>query len=170
MTSLFVLLGIAGFIGLIGGFISFFTSFTNGDEKAQLKRRLENIESQLRQLKAQLNQSPLQDENTQKQLKPTVVKLTVPVVEKRIENIDETESISDKELEQQALAANPELEITPPKIPVTQAKPEWKPKPKIVEPNFIEKAINAAKDWLFGGNTLVRSGIVILFIGISFLL
>src|SRR5450830_120329 len=170
MESLILLLALLGFIGLIGGFISFFSLFTSGDDKAQLRRRLENIESQLRQLKEQLNQSTLQDENTQKQVKPTFVNLAVPVVEKLIEKIDETESISDEELEQQALAANPELEITPTKIPVTQAKAEWKSKPKIVEPNIIEKAINAAKDWLFGGNTLVRSGIVILFIGISFLL
>jgi uncharacterized membrane protein len=34
----------------------------------------------------------------------------------------------------------------------------------------VSDVIIAAKNWLFGGNTLVRSGIVILFIGISFLL
>jgi uncharacterized membrane protein len=52
----------------------------------------------------------------------------------------------------------------------TAPKTITRPPIKRVEPNFIEKGITAAKDWLFGGNTLVRSGIVILFIGISFLL
>jgi uncharacterized membrane protein len=170
MESLILLLAVLGFIGLVGGFISIFSLLTSGDEKARLKRRLENIESQLRQLKAQLDQSLLQDATTQKEVKPVVVNLAAPVFEQRIAEID-TPEISDKELERQALAASPEAAITDTlKAAASQTKTEWKPKPKIIEPNFIEKAINAAKDWLFGGNTLVRSGIVILFIGISFLL
>jgi len=171
MESFILLLAVLAFIGLIGGFISFFSLFTVGEEKAQLKLRLENIESQLRQLKAQLNQSPISDkpgENSQNPIKPGAVPLLVPVVEQRIDEIDAPE-MSSAELERQALTANPEPEIVDiPRMVARQVKPEGKP--KIVEPNFIEKAIFAAKDWLFGGNTLVRSGIVILFIGISFLL
>jgi uncharacterized membrane protein len=37
------------------------------------------------------------------------------------------------------------------------------------QPNAIELAIKAAQDWLLGGNTIVRVGLVILFIGLSFL-
>lgn len=36
-------------------------------------------------------------------------------------------------------------------------------------PNPIEQAFAAAKDWLFGGNTVVRVGVVLLFIGLAFL-
>ena len=42
----------------------------------------------------------------------------------------------------------------------------WQDYPDEPLPDFLI----AAKNWLFGGNTLVRSGIVILFIGVSFLL
>lgn len=37
-------------------------------------------------------------------------------------------------------------------------------------PNLVERAFTAAKDWLFGGNTLVRMGVVLVFIGLAFLL
>lgn len=47
-------------------------------------------------------------------------------------------------------------------IPTRPAKPD--------EPNLIERAFFAAKAWLFGGNTLVRMGIVLVFLGMAFLL
>lgn len=37
------------------------------------------------------------------------------------------------------------------------------------EPPLIEQWIGAARDWLLGGNTIVRVGLVILFVGLSFL-
>jgi uncharacterized membrane protein len=40
--------------------------------------------------------------------------------------------------------------------------------PSMVE-QWIMRAINGAKDWLFGGNTIVRVGLVLLFVGLSFL-
>lgn len=36
-------------------------------------------------------------------------------------------------------------------------------------PNAIESALQAARNWLLGGNTIVRVGLVVLFIGLSFL-
>lgn len=36
-------------------------------------------------------------------------------------------------------------------------------------PNILETAFAAARNWLFGGNTIVRIGLVVLFIGLSFL-
>lgn len=36
-------------------------------------------------------------------------------------------------------------------------------------PGTVELAVGAARDWLLGGNTIVRVGLVILFIGLSFL-
>lgn len=38
------------------------------------------------------------------------------------------------------------------------------------EPNLIERGIAAAKAWLFGGNTVLRVGVVLLFLGLAFLL
>lgn len=37
------------------------------------------------------------------------------------------------------------------------------------QPNAVEQAVLAAKNWFLGGNTIVRVGLVILFIGLSFL-
>ncbi|QLG90836.1 DUF2339 domain-containing protein [Pseudomonas yamanorum] len=37
-------------------------------------------------------------------------------------------------------------------------------------PNFIERAISGARNWLFGGNTVLRVGVVLLFLGLAFLL
>ncbi|WP_027798764.1 DUF2339 domain-containing protein [Paraburkholderia dilworthii] len=37
-------------------------------------------------------------------------------------------------------------------------------------PGVVERLLKAARDWLFGGNTVVRVGIVVLFFGIAFLL
>lgn len=47
---------------------------------------------------------------------------------------------------------------------------------KVVEPtaprgpNFIERAMAGARNWLFGGNTVLRVGVVLLFLGLAFLL
>ncbi|UUN89158.1 DUF2339 domain-containing protein [Pseudomonas extremorientalis] len=37
-------------------------------------------------------------------------------------------------------------------------------------PNLIERALNGARNWLFGGNTVLRVGVVLLFLGLAFLL
>jgi uncharacterized membrane protein len=39
----------------------------------------------------------------------------------------------------------------------------------LAQPNAMELALKAAQDWFLGGNTIVRGGLVILFIGLSFL-
>ncbi|VVM58640.1 hypothetical protein PS645_01144 [Pseudomonas fluorescens] len=36
--------------------------------------------------------------------------------------------------------------------------------------NMIDRAITAARNWLFGGNTVLRVGVVLLFLGLAFLL
>ncbi|MEO8187602.1 MAG: hypothetical protein ABI580_09605, partial [Burkholderiaceae bacterium] len=38
------------------------------------------------------------------------------------------------------------------------------------DPSFFDKAIGAAKAWLFGGNTVARVGLLVLFVGVAFLL
>jgi len=52
-----------------------------------------------------------------------------------------------------------------PGAPSAAARPAYKP----AEPNAVELALLAAKNWFLGGNTIVRVGLVILFIGLSFL-
>ncbi|MCQ3021409.1 DUF2339 domain-containing protein [Pseudomonas savastanoi] len=41
---------------------------------------------------------------------------------------------------------------------------------KAAQPNLLDSAINRAKDWLLGGNTVLRVGVVVLFLGLAFLL
>jgi uncharacterized membrane protein len=43
------------------------------------------------------------------------------------------------------------------------------PQPPPREPNVVEQLFVAARGWLLGGNTIVRVGLVILFVGLSFL-
>ena len=64
---------------------------------------------------------------------------------------------------EQAVASVP---VSP--VPRAPAKPPAPPAapPK---PSIVEQAVGAARDWLLGGNTIVRVGLVILFIGLSFL-
>ncbi|MGO4329698.1 DUF2339 domain-containing protein [Cupriavidus sp. 2TAF22] len=38
------------------------------------------------------------------------------------------------------------------------------------EPDFVQRALSAARDWLLGGNSVVRVGVLILFFGVAFLL
>lgn len=75
----------------------------------------------------------------------------------------------------------PELEIPPAEQPVplaAQVVHEPQPGPQQSpwreqaprEPNLIERGIAAAKAWLFGGNTVLRVGVVLLFLGLAFLL
>ncbi|WP_426129427.1 DUF2339 domain-containing protein [Pseudomonas sp. DWP1b1] len=52
----------------------------------------------------------------------------------------------------------------------------WTPAPTPKEPatprgpNLIERAIEGARNWLLGGNTVLRVGVVLLFLGLAFLL
>ncbi|WP_018609172.1 DUF2339 domain-containing protein [Uliginosibacterium gangwonense] len=62
-------------------------------------------------------------------------------------------------------ASTPELVRRPP--------PPRPPHPVPQEPqgpSFIEHGFLAAKEWLFGGNTLVRMGMLLVFLGLAFLL
>lgn len=64
--------------------------------------------------------------------------------------------------------------------PVTSSAPAIAPQPAAVpapasrssplEPTWADKAVAAARDWLLGGNSVVRVGILILFFGVAFLL
>ena len=48
-------------------------------------------------------------------------------------------------------------------------KPPPEPEPIPESPSAVSAWVEAAKSWLFGGNTVVRVGVVILFVGVAFL-
>ncbi|RJG13084.1 DUF2339 domain-containing protein [Pseudomonas cavernicola] len=54
--------------------------------------------------------------------------------------------------------------VIPPRTPA----PRVPPAPR--QPSPIERAIDLAQAWLFGGNTVLRIGVVLLFLGLAFLL
>ncbi|WP_338640462.1 DUF2339 domain-containing protein [Burkholderia pyrrocinia] len=66
-----------------------------------------------------------------------------------------------------ARAAVPAAANTATNAPATPAHPA-PPAPR--EPGIAERAFSAARDWLLGGNTVVRVGIIVLFFGVAFLL
>jgi uncharacterized membrane protein len=57
----------------------------------------------------------------------------------------------------------PDSHRTPPTI--APAAPSAPP----AEPGIIDQAFAAARNWIFGGNTIVRAGLAVLFVGLSFL-
>ncbi|MFJ1208128.1 DUF2339 domain-containing protein [Burkholderia pyrrocinia] len=66
-----------------------------------------------------------------------------------------------------ARAAVPAAANTATNPSATPARPA-PPAPR--EPGIAERAFSAARDWLLGGNTVVRVGIIVLFFGVAFLL
>ncbi|KWO06398.1 hypothetical protein WM26_30715 [Burkholderia cepacia] len=64
--------------------------------------------------------------------------------------------------------AAPHATETPAATAPAPSVPPTPPKPR--EPDIVERAFRAARDWLLGGNTVVRVGIVVLFFGVAFLL
>ena len=60
------------------------------------------------------------------------------------------------------------LRASPPVQSPTQP-PEPAPPPPPAEPSPIETAFAAARAWFLGGNTIVRVGLLLLFVGLSFL-
>ncbi|WP_322023656.1 DUF2339 domain-containing protein [Burkholderia sp. BCC1977] len=58
----------------------------------------------------------------------------------------------------------------PTNAPAATARPAPPAPPKPREPGIAERALRAARDWLLGGNTVVRVGIIVLFFGVAFLL
>ncbi|KVM96811.1 DUF2339 domain-containing protein [Burkholderia diffusa] len=58
----------------------------------------------------------------------------------------------------------------PPATTAPSAPPAPPAPPEAYEPDIVERAFRAARDWLLGGNTVVRVGIIVLFFGVAFLL
>ena len=69
------------------------------------------------------------------------------------------------------VAPQPEVIVQPALVEQPTARPQATTPPSLppLEPNVVDKALAAAIAWLTGGNTVVRIGVVVLFIGLSFL-
>lgn len=144
-----IVFGAAVIIGSIAGFISL---FTKGDKEA----RLRDVEKELESVRNRLA-------GIEKNTTATVGPIPTAASQETIDRIT-----VDVPLENPTpITAKLRVEKETP-TRVTVDKPA--PTPTVYEPNILDKAFSFAKDWLFGGNTLVRSGIVILFIGVSFLI
>ncbi len=53
--------------------------------------------------------------------------------------------------------------------PVEPAAPLPTPAPQVVPPDAVTVLYYKARGWLFGGNTVVRMGVLVLFVGLAFL-
>ncbi len=65
--------------------------------------------------------------------------------------------------------AEPSRPQAAPALNTTRSEAQGAPVAKPQTNTVIEQVFDAAKNWLLGGNTIVRVGLVILFIGLSFL-
>ncbi len=157
-----VVLGCAVIIGSLAGFIGL---FTKGDKEARLK----TLENEVDRINARL--ALLENEQTA----PEKVHTTIP---------SEVKTAASKAVSADAVVAQVPNESRPesieeetptdrPAVTMYEGEPSIAYASQDIQPstpNILDKAFNYARDWLFGGNTLVRSGIILLFIGISFLI
>jgi uncharacterized membrane protein len=167
-------LGLLGIAALVGGLVSFFSMFSKGDQKTrfwQLEQELKQIKSQIELLKEQIN-------NASENAKPkqavdldtrSLATQTVPLKQSLAPDLvaDENEEFLEEfnqDIDEKEITLENPLSTNGERISTTYVPPTPK------APGLIERGIDYAKNWLFGGNTLVRSGIVVLFIGVSFLI
>ncbi len=56
-------------------------------------------------------------------------------------------------------------------VPAAREASAWEAEPAAPSgPSWFDRAFGAARDWLFGGNTVLRVGVLLLFLGLAFLL
>ena len=187
------LLGLVMFVGSIAGFFGMFSSSEKARKLYLLEQEADKLRNEVtrintkvdvlqKQLDAQLNQSstvPVQAANL-KVSEPSITVDTASATAAPVLSSDATLPINPAQINAKAPIVDvapvepvPVLTITangkqsrPEKSATARAaiKPTYIPPP----PNLIERGFAAAKEWLFGGNTLVRVGMIILFIGLSF--
>ncbi len=141
---------IGGFLGLLAGL--WLESIVRREVVSGLKRI---VDAELRDFIKREISAAL----GQQSAKPQPASAALPPI--AVQPAERAEPISPSLAEPRQLAAEP--------VPVTYANHIPPEPPEPAEPNFIEQGITAARDWLLGGNTIVRAGLVILFVGLSFL-
>ena len=178
MESLLLPLGLIAIAAFIGGIVGFFSLFSSGDKDSRIKkleRQTESLGLEITKLNTRLDMlkksfeshSPASPTAQMASVKDDELNLNIQI-EAVVQSTTayNTADYRPKTVTDQDVAMPPTVPI---KIsPVVANKTQSAI--KLAQPNFIEKGFTNAKDWLLGGNTLVRSGIVILFIGISFLI
>ncbi|MES2553203.1 MAG: DUF2339 domain-containing protein, partial [Pseudomonadota bacterium] len=179
MESVWVLAGILALTSMVGGLIAFFGWLGKAAAQERLNQRFTALEAKINALQDKLEQPgdlryDLDDQ--QQLLRPTPIAAAAlaDITQHPLQSavIPASEAIPDGAAKTPDSHELDSTTDTPLSIAEPRTAEDWdsdiQPKPAL--PSIIEKAFLAAKNWLFGGNTLVRSGIVILFIGISFLL
>jgi uncharacterized membrane protein len=186
-----LLIVLAGVV-VVGGIAGFFGMFTKNDKNYHINK----IENEIEALKKRLNAlekarietavMPLQAApmlvvagnekvpdaaNDDALPQPAKAKTNATEPTKTIVVQDVKDVVQDtKEVAPIVLQTNAPVVTAPPSAPVNKPTYVKPPPPPLAPPNFIEAGFADAKNWLFGGNTLVRAGIIILFIGVAFLL
>jgi uncharacterized membrane protein len=164
MELLAILFGIAILIGSLAGFVSL---FTRGDKEARLKvieKEIAKLSDRLSRIEGSLADTVSHKQNADEMAKVDAASvdaatITIPII-----------------AAQHSVPAMPEVEmleavkVVAEGDPANQSLSYQSSEEVITKPDVLTKIFALAKNWLFGGNTLVRSGIVILFIGISFLI
>ncbi|TFY89778.1 DUF2339 domain-containing protein [Pseudomonas kairouanensis] len=126
----------------------------------------------LSQLSAQADKQARQLETTQKALIALGDRLQQLEVPAPISSVIVESPIA----EPTPVAKAPDLvwELPADLAPIAMVAEPSQPPPKAPAPprgpNLIERAVNAARNWLLGGNTVLRVGVVLLFLGLAFLL
>ncbi|MDR3411531.1 MAG: DUF2339 domain-containing protein [Formivibrio sp.] len=188
----------APFAGMVLGGVIGWLLLRGGDKRTgldqaiqeigQLRTLLENQQKRFERELAQLRERIVALESgTPKQS----VEMNTPVAEPSVSHVAENVLPIETAIETEAVF-EPVFEVEEPipamEQPAAQPAPrvihEWKPEEPVritsprqpvpvsdpEGPNAIERMFTAAKDWLFGGNTLVRVGVVLVFLGLAFLL
>ena len=157
------ILGLLAIAALVGGLMSFYSLFSKQTQKSKLLE-LElgyiRLEQEFRQLKLQLDEIQGDSTSTFKNANAEET-----VADDAVEAYQEADSVTETDLNQPL-----KVDVfTPLSEPADKLGHSEQPQ---VDPivNLITRGGAYAKNWLLGGNTLVRSGIVILFIGVSFLI
>jgi uncharacterized membrane protein len=156
-----IVLGCAVIIGSLAGFIGL---FTKGDKEARLKA----LENEVDRIRAQLTVLESKSGSIEKtQTVATAATDTNAAATVYVEAEEQAQNEPPQDTIERQASLEPH---TTSKSSEDQYAIDESPKPIPITPNILDSAFNYAKNWLFGGNTLVRSGIIVLFIGISFLI
>lgn len=100
---------------------------------------------------------------------PAAEAAPAPAAAARVESPIEWSDLALEPLETpEPAAAEPLARAETPQQPTTPAVPPSPPAPPV--PSLFERAFGAARDWLLGGNTVLRVGVLLLFLGLAFLL
>ncbi len=165
----YLFFGLMGIAMAIGSLVGFFSLFTKGDEQTKLKkleRDIELLKSRLSKIELTKNEETQILESVRVAKEDAQSAVSVPIAPTALSAalaMPENQNVS---VEDDYSTVETPADITE----ATQIRPQKVSPIEPSAPNFIERGIDYAKSWLLGGNTLVRSGVVILLIGVSFLI